>query len=170
MSPAKRWLLAAAAASLCGGAGAEPPADVMTIFRWDDIKFVPNPLTPGAAQAVVSGDPKVPGQPYVVRVRFSPGTFSPPHFHPETRYIVVLKGTWWVGSGTDWDKSKTTPVPAGGTVVHYPIRRSASTRTASRSSSRGARIYPSLCVIRFAAQFETRRRACFQPASPASSR
>ncbi len=38
----------------------------------------------------------------------------------ETRYIVVLKGTWYVGYGTDWDKTKTTPVPAGSFVVHHP--------------------------------------------------
>jgi quercetin dioxygenase-like cupin family protein len=99
---------------------ADPPADVMTIIRWDDVKYVPSPIVAGAANAVISGDPKVPGRPYVVRNRFSPGTFSPPHFHPETRYILVLKGTWWVGSGTDWDKSKTTPVPAGSFVVHHP--------------------------------------------------
>jgi hypothetical protein len=92
---------------------ADPPKEVMNITRPDDVKFVPSPIVPGAANAVLSGDPKVPGQPYVVRNRFSPGTFSPPHFHPETRYILVLKGTWWVGSGPIWDKSKTTPVPAG---------------------------------------------------------
>ena len=45
---------------------------------------------------------------------------EPPHFHPETRYIVVLKGTWWVGSGPKWDRDATTPVPAGSLVVHHP--------------------------------------------------
>jgi quercetin dioxygenase-like cupin family protein len=98
---------------------ADPPKEVMSITRWDDVKFNPSLVTPGAANAVISGDPKVPGQPYVVRNRFSPGTFSPPHFHPETRYIVVLKGTWWVGSGPVQDKSKSTPVPAGSFVVHH---------------------------------------------------
>ena len=80
---------------------ADPPKEVMNITRPDDVKFVTSPIVPGAANAVLSGDPKVPGQIYVVRNRFSPGTFSPPHFHPETRYILVLKGTWWVGSGPD---------------------------------------------------------------------
>src|SRR4051812_8340781 len=103
-----------------GGALADPPAEVMNITRWDDVQFVPSKVVPGAAQAVLSGDPAVPGKPYVVRNRFSPGTFSAPHYHPETRYIMVVKGTWWVGSGTDWDKTKTTPVPAGGFVVHHP--------------------------------------------------
>jgi len=99
---------------------ADPPADIMNITRWDDVKLVPSPLVPGVANAVISGDPKVPGQVYVVRNRFAPNTFSPPHYHPETRYIVVLKGTWHVGYGPIWDKSKTTPVPAGSFVVHHP--------------------------------------------------
>jgi quercetin dioxygenase-like cupin family protein len=99
---------------------ADPPTDIMNITREGDVKFIASPIVPGVASAVISGDPKNPGQPYVVRNRFSPNTFSPPHFHPETRYIVVLKGTWWVGTGTDWDKSKTTPVPAGSFVVHHP--------------------------------------------------
>lgn len=47
-------------------------------------------------------------------------TMSPPHFHPEERYIAVLKGTWWVGAGPKWDRSATTPVPAGSFVVHHP--------------------------------------------------
>jgi quercetin dioxygenase-like cupin family protein len=54
-----------------------------------------------------------------VRVKFAPGTFSPPHFHPEARYVVVLKGTWWVGAGPKWDREATTPLPAGSFVVHH---------------------------------------------------
>ena len=114
------YAFAAILAGACTAVLADPPVDVMNITRWDDVKFLPSPIVPGVASAVISGDPKVPGQTYVVRNRFSPNTFSPPHFHPETRYIVVLKGTWWVGTGTDWDKSKTTPVPAGSFVVHHP--------------------------------------------------
>jgi quercetin dioxygenase-like cupin family protein len=113
-------LAATLAVGFSAGVLADPPAEVMNITRSDDVKFMPSSIVPGVASAVISGDPKVPGQPYVVRNRFSPNTFSPPHFHPETRYIVVLKGTWYVGTGTDWDKSKTTPVPAGSFVVHHP--------------------------------------------------
>ncbi|MFL6931884.1 MAG: hypothetical protein ACJ8FK_18390, partial [Xanthobacteraceae bacterium] len=68
---------------------ADPPKEIMSITRPDEVKFVPSPVVPGAANAVLSGDPKIPGQPYVVRNRFSPGTFSMPHYHPETRYILV---------------------------------------------------------------------------------
>jgi quercetin dioxygenase-like cupin family protein len=112
--------LAALAVATSTAVLADPPADIMTITRAQDIKLMPSPVVPGAANAVLSGDPKVPGQMYVVRNRFAPGVFSPPHFHPETRYITVIKGTWHVGYGPVQDLSKTTPVPAGSFVVHYP--------------------------------------------------
>jgi quercetin dioxygenase-like cupin family protein len=99
---------------------ADPPKEVMNIYREGELKFAPSKVVPGNSQSVISGDPAKPGEVYVVRNRFSPGNFSMPHFHPETRYITVLKGTWWVGSGPKFDKDKTTPVPAGSVVVHHP--------------------------------------------------
>jgi len=99
---------------------ADPPKEVMNIIRESDMTFSASPRVPGISQTVLSGDPSVPGKVYVVRNRFAPGTFSRPHFHPETRYIVVLKGTWWVGSGPKFDKNATTPVPAGSFFVHHP--------------------------------------------------
>ena len=98
---------------------ADPPTDVMRIVRAEDIHWTSEVSIPGLQTAVVSGDPKVAGQPYVIRVKFSAGAMSPPHFHPETRYIVVLKGTWWVGAGPKWDRDATTPLPAGTFVVHH---------------------------------------------------
>ena len=99
---------------------ADPPKEVMSIQRDGDLKFVQSKMNPGISQAVIVGNPADSGKVYVVRNRFSPGTFSAPHFHPETRYIAVLKGTWWVGSGPVFDKDKATPVPAGSFVVHHP--------------------------------------------------
>ncbi len=111
---------AALALLVTTGALADPPKEVMNIMRDADLKWAPSKVVPGAHQAVVWGNPQKPGEAYIVRNRFTPGTFSPPHFHPETRYITVLKGTWWVGSGPKFDKNATTPVPAGSTVVHHP--------------------------------------------------
>ena len=96
---------------------AAPPTEVMNIVPSGEIKYSAN--AGGPEPAVVWGDPKAPGKMYVVRARFSPGTFSRPHFHPEDRYITVLKGTWWVGSGPKFDKDATYPVPAGSVVVHH---------------------------------------------------
>ncbi len=118
----RRWIaLVLPAAGLLGTApiAADPPPEVMRIVRAEDVRWQPDPLSPGLESAVIAGDPRIAGQPYVVRVRFAPGTFSPPHFHPETRYVVVLKGTWWVGAGPRWDREATTPLPAGSFVVHH---------------------------------------------------
>jgi len=82
---------------------------------------------PGIQSAVISGSLTTPGQPYVQRNKFSPGTFSPPHFHPETRYVVVLKGTWWVGFAQVGQGKTLRRSPPGSFVVHHaepdPLRR-----------------------------------------------
>ena len=51
---------------------------------------------------------------YVIRAKFAPHTMSQPHWHPEARYVTVLKGIWWAGTGDKFDPDSTTPVPAGG--------------------------------------------------------
>ena len=33
--------------------------------------------------------------------------------------ITVLKGTWWVNTGANYDPDGMKPVPAGSYVVHY---------------------------------------------------
>ena len=78
------------------------------------------PVTASGAQtAVVVGDPTKPGF-YMVYNRWTKGNhFSRPHFHPNDRYIVVLQGTWWVGSGPKFDPANTTPMPAGSLVTHF---------------------------------------------------
>jgi hypothetical protein len=45
--------------------------------------------------------------------------FSRPHFHPNDRFITVLSGTWWVGSGPDFDPNTSVPIPAGSFVTHF---------------------------------------------------
>jgi len=73
----------------------------------------------GAESAVLAGDPGKPGL-YVVMVKWLAGNhFSHPHFHPHDRFITVLKGTWWVGSGRKFDADATVPMPAGTFVTHY---------------------------------------------------
>jgi quercetin dioxygenase-like cupin family protein len=109
-------MLAMLAASICS---ADPDLSAMAIVRDADIKWTESPRAPGLSTAVVYGDPALSGL-YIIRVRFAPGTMSRPHFHPEERYIAVLKGTWWVGAGPKWDRNATTPVSAGSFVVHHP--------------------------------------------------
>jgi hypothetical protein len=73
----------------------------------------------GAQSAVVAGDPTKPGF-YAVYNKWTKGNhFSRPHFHPNDRYIVVLQGTWWVGTGPKFDPANSTPMPAGSFVTHF---------------------------------------------------
>ena len=90
----------------------------MAVQRAEDIVWQDAAGFAGLQVAVVSGNPSKPG-PYTVRVKFSPGAMSRPHWHPETRYITVLKGTWWVGAGERFDPDSTVPVPAGSFVTHF---------------------------------------------------
>ncbi|HLK48140.1 MAG TPA: cupin domain-containing protein [Bryobacteraceae bacterium] len=72
----------------------------------------------GAEVANLVGDPSKPGL-YVYLNKWTPHHMSRPHFHPNDRYITVLSGTWWVGTGTKYDPDSTVPVPAGSYVTHY---------------------------------------------------
>lgn len=75
--------------------------------------------SPGSAQAILMGDPSKPG-PYIVLNKWLPGNnMSRPHFHPNDRFIMVLKGTWWMGTGDKFDPASTVPVPAGTFVTHF---------------------------------------------------
>jgi quercetin dioxygenase-like cupin family protein len=74
-------------------------------------------LEPGLQIAVLEGDPGGEGY-YILRARFAPGVFSAPHFHPNTRYITVIQGTWWTGIGTVWDKENSVPLRPGSYMKH----------------------------------------------------
>ena len=86
----------------------------------DQIKWQDPFGTSGAKNAVLMGDPNKPGF-YMVYTKWTKGNhFSHPHFHPNDRYIVVLQGTWWVGSGAKFDPEHgTVPMPAGSFVTHF---------------------------------------------------
>ena len=72
----------------------------------------------GVNQAILQGDPTKPGL-YVVLNRFKPGNFSRPHFHPNDRFITVVKGTWWVATGNKFDPALAVAMPAGSFVTHF---------------------------------------------------
>ena len=84
----------------------------------DQIRWNP-PSAAGAQNAVLVGDPSKPGL-YVVRNKWLKGNhFSKPHFHPNDRFITVIDGTWWVGSGVTFDPDNSAPMPAGTFVTHF---------------------------------------------------
>lgn len=81
-----------------------------------DIKWVAT--AGGSEQVVLMGDPSKPGL-YIVLTKWTPHKNSRPHFHPNDRFITVLKGTWWVNTGPKYDPEGMKPVPAGSFVTHF---------------------------------------------------
>ncbi|MEI9812089.1 MAG: cupin domain-containing protein [Acidobacteriota bacterium] len=95
---------------------AEPDPKIMSVTLPDKINWR---RSASADTAILQGDPSKPGL-YIELVRWHAGNMSRPHMHPSARYITVISGTWWVGSGTTYDPASTYPVKAGSYVVHYP--------------------------------------------------
>jgi hypothetical protein len=93
----------------------EPDPKALTFTLPADIKW-----TGGATsqQAVLVGDPSKEGL-YVVLTKWVAHNNSRPHFHPNDRFITVISGTWWVGTGSKYDPDGMKPIPAGSFVTHY---------------------------------------------------
>ena len=67
------------------------------------------PCGASAAEPRLFGDPSKPGI-YVLLNKWLPGHMSKPHFHENDRYITVISGTWWVGTGDEWDPANIAPL------------------------------------------------------------
>ena len=113
-------IAAALAVTIVTGAAAAVMHDkAISIVDVDNLQWRDYPGLPGVKFVVIAGDPSQPGM-YTIRAKFAPNTMSAPHWHPEARYVTVLKGTWWAGTGPKFDPKTTTPVPMGGFSVHTP--------------------------------------------------
>ena len=71
----------------------------------------------GMQRAVIAGDPAQPGL-YVIRVKFPRGVMSRNHYHREERHAVVIRGTWWTGTGDEFAPERTVPLTAGSYMKH----------------------------------------------------
>jgi hypothetical protein len=96
-------------------AGFDPAA--VTAKAPEDIVWKDNG---GNLTATLAGDPDKPGL-YVQLLTWKKGNnFSRPHFHPNDRFITVLSGTWWVGTGSRFDpENLTVPMKPGTFVTHF---------------------------------------------------
>lgn len=81
-----------------------------------DIQSADLPEIPGVKVTVLHGDPGKAG-PFVVRVRYPANGRVPPHTHPVTEHLTVISGTFHVGMGEKFDRSKTRPLPAGSFAI-----------------------------------------------------
>jgi hypothetical protein len=63
--------------------------------------------TLGVETAIVEGDPSKPGY-YLTINHFPAGVMSRPHYHPDERYVIVLRGTWYTDEGKVFRPKETT--------------------------------------------------------------
>jgi len=80
--------------------------------RTRQIKWSKNPNTGPLEFATVVGDRGKPGL-YIQLVRWPPHAIYKAHSHPDHRYAVVLRGTFYHGFGDKFDESKFEARPAG---------------------------------------------------------
>lgn len=83
----------------------------------EQMKWVAQPDGLGVRVAVVEGDPAKPGY-YLVMVNFPPGVMSKPHYHPEERYAVALKGTWYTATGDTFRPETAIGLKPGSYMRH----------------------------------------------------
>ncbi|RMD87100.1 MAG: cupin domain-containing protein [Alphaproteobacteria bacterium] len=74
-------------------------------------------IRPGLSFALIEGDPRKAGF-YIIRARFAPGHFTRPHIHPHDRFVTVIEGIWWTGTGTRFDPDRTIPLGPGSYMKH----------------------------------------------------
>ena len=64
--------------------------------------------------AAMQGDPLKPDVPFAIRLSCPDGYKAAPHWHPNDENIVVLQGTFSVGTGDRFDAGRTQDIPTGG--------------------------------------------------------
>jgi quercetin dioxygenase-like cupin family protein len=99
-------------ASAGGAAGPDFVRITPEQIKWQDV-----PDSYGAQMATLAGDPAGHGF-YVQRVRFPPHVMTRPHWHPNDRYVTVLQGTWYAGTGPTFDPGHAVPMKAGSLMIH----------------------------------------------------
>ncbi|MGZ5036473.1 MAG: cupin domain-containing protein [Usitatibacter sp.] len=62
---------------------------------------------------ILYGDPEVPGEPFVIRIRELPGGIVPPHSHPVDENITVVEGTWYFALGEEYKPEALQELKAG---------------------------------------------------------
>ena len=85
------------------------------IVHFGDLKWTP--IIKGCDLAPVAGDMNAEGAPFVVRIRCADGATIPAHWHPTDENVTVLKGTFLVGMGENFDESKLQTMNVGNFVT-----------------------------------------------------
>ncbi len=118
----KSLLIAAMTLAITGCAISEDKIDRMNAtdmqsFTPETINWKDEPILPrGAKSAIILGDPSKAGV-FIAWLKFPAKYPIPPHTHPYTELITVLKGKLGNGMGEKFDKSNGEILNAGSSFV-----------------------------------------------------
>jgi quercetin dioxygenase-like cupin family protein len=93
----------------------EPDAQGFVIVQHEDLDWGPD--LSKVKTIKLHGDPNAPGL-YIIRIRFPAGASSRPHSHDQDRFITVMEGTWYAGTGARYDMDRTVAIKPGGFMKH----------------------------------------------------
>lgn len=85
------------------------PADV----KWE---AAPLSLPRGSQVAYLDGNPANSG-PFTMRIKTLADFKILPHWHPGDEHVTIISGALNIGTGDEFDKSKTTEIPTGGFAI-----------------------------------------------------
>jgi hypothetical protein len=108
-----------AGVSVSNASAAEVTLDPTTRdFKLPDQIPWSKPGQSGTQTANLVGNQSKPGF-YIQMLKRPPNNWSGPHMHDHDRFIVVLEGTMWAGTGDSFDKEKTVGLPKGSFMTDF---------------------------------------------------
>jgi hypothetical protein len=81
----------------------------------------PRPTRQRTNQTILYGDPNVTSL-YIYINKFKPGRFGLPHFHPNDRFITVIDGAGWRGTGTVIDPERAVRLPKCSFSIDHALK------------------------------------------------
>ena len=91
-------------------------------------KEAPSSLPKGAQIAVIEGDPTKEG-PFTMRIKLPANYQIKPHWHPVIEHVTVLEGTFYMGSGEQFDMNTAMMLTENGFAtmpqkyIHYAFTK-----------------------------------------------
>lgn len=119
---ARAMTLVAACCAVSSALAQQPEAKIVLP---ESLQLNPSPTGGGVLSATAVGNPAQGGAIYVVRVKYPAGAKSLPHTHPDQRIFTVISGTFYAGSGPEFDERTLVALKPGSVmvmpanVVHY---------------------------------------------------
>jgi quercetin dioxygenase-like cupin family protein len=116
----KRFAIAAALSVLSTAAFAQHSGGAHKMVMPSDLKWANVPSLPPGAQISVIEGPMNEAVPFTIRLKFPKDYVIPAHSHPAIERVTVLSGTFHMGTGEKFDKTKTHALTAGAIGIMQP--------------------------------------------------